>query len=127
MDKSEYGSDADGIALQPTAATPKPRIILLICNETGTDGLQGHKKEAVKWYRRGAIYGNSMSQFNLGRLYLYGLGVQQSNNEALHWLQKSADAGCPRAVAALAMVYAKGQGVPHGQRNSSPEAGEKSC
>ncbi|HEV2687949.1 MAG TPA: hypothetical protein VGV35_05320, partial [Bryobacteraceae bacterium] len=46
-------------------------------------GAQLDYPEAVKWYRKGANLGYSPAQNNLGGMYLRGLGVEQSDSEAL--------------------------------------------
>jgi len=48
-------------------------------------------EETVKWYRERAEKGNTEAQLNLGKMYLQGRGVPQSNSEALKWLRRAAD------------------------------------
>ena len=48
-------------------------------------------EETVKWYRERAEKGNAEAQLNLGKMYLQGRGVPQSNSEALKWLRRAAD------------------------------------
>ena len=46
--------------------------------------------EAVKWYRQAAAQGNARAQFNLGVLYVEGLGVAQNYAEAAKWFRLAA-------------------------------------
>ena len=59
-------------------------------------------QEAVAWYREGAEKGEAAAQLNLGKVYLEGRGVSQSNAEALKWLRKAAEQANPDAAALIA-------------------------
>lgn len=47
--------------------------------------------EAARWYKRAAEQGREEAQFNLGNLFLMGVGVAHSDAEAVKWYRKSAD------------------------------------
>ena len=55
---------------------------------------------------------DTYSQVNLGFLYQYGEGVEQSYSEALKWYRKAADQGNAKAQFNLGVMYAKGRGLP---------------
>jgi hypothetical protein len=59
-------------------------------------------QEAVMWYRECAEKGDAEAQLNLGRMYLQGRGVPQSNSEALMWLSKASDQNNVEAAALIA-------------------------
>ena len=49
--------------------------------------------QALAWYQKAAAQGHAAAQFNLGRMYEYGLGVDKDPAQALAWYQKAADQG----------------------------------
>ena len=55
--------------------------------------------------------GDACAQNNLGAMYYYGHGVEQSYEKALEWLQKAAEQGFARAQYSLGCMYDKGTGV----------------
>ena len=67
--------------------------------------------EAVRWYRKGAEQGDSMSQYAIGYMYEIGKGVQQDYAEAALWYRKSADQGDAQAQCSLGSMYYGGRGV----------------
>lgn len=66
---------------------------------------------AVKEWRPLAEKGDAPSQFNLGLMYVDGLGVPQDYNQALSWFQRSAQQDYPKAQLNLGAMYASGKGV----------------
>lgn len=50
-------------------------------------------------------------QYNLGLLYLQGLGVTKDSKEAFEWLRKSAEQGNREAQNQLGNMYFNGDGV----------------
>jgi TPR repeat protein len=51
-------------------------------------------------------------------MYARGLGVTQSNTEALKWYLRAAAEGHPAAQYNVAFVYASGQGVPRSDQTA---------
>ena len=51
--------------------------------------LEQNYTKAAEWFKKAASAGNVYAEYNLGRCYLDGLGVEQSNALALEWLQKA--------------------------------------
>ena len=47
----------------------------------------------MKWFKLAAEQGDSNAQYNIGRCYEYGNGVEQSYEEAAKWYQLAADSG----------------------------------
>jgi len=55
--------------------------------------VKADKKEAVKWYRKAAEQGDAEAQFNLGRAFVNGEGVDKDKMEAVKWLRLAAEQG----------------------------------
>jgi hypothetical protein len=80
--------------------------------ETGLNAYQ--KKDyvtAAKEWRPLADKGDAPSQFNLGLLYVDGLGVPQDYAQALTWFERSADQDYVQAQRNLGAMYSSGTGV----------------
>ena len=62
------------------------------------DGVPANKAKGVALYRQAAEQGFTWAEFDLGRVLLNGIGVQEDDDEAARWLQKAAEVGltCPR-------------------------------
>ena len=54
-------------------------------------------KEAIKWFIRGAIKGNSSCSVNLGFMYAYGHGIVKDYNKAISCFEKPAKNGDQQA------------------------------
>ena len=74
--------------------------------------------EALKWFRKSADQGDSMSQYFLASIYYSGQSVTQDYTEAAKWYRKSSDQGNPFAQISLGWMYYLGHGVPQ----NKPEA-----
>jgi TPR repeat protein len=59
---------------------------------------------AAKWYQRAADAGHSEAQLALADLYLEGMGVEQSVDQAQEWYQRAADQGSQRGAEMLAKI-----------------------
>ena len=66
---------------------------------------------AVKEWRPLAEAGDAPTQFNLGLMYLDGVGVPQSSEHAIEWFRRAADQGYAKAQYNLGSLYAVGRGV----------------
>ena len=62
------------------------------------------------WCSKAAEQGEKVAQFDMGILYLHGLGVPQDNGKAADWFLKAANQGYARAQYQLAMLFEEGQG-----------------
>jgi TPR repeat protein len=78
-------------------------------------GLDAYQKKdyaaAAKEWRQLAEKGDAPSQFNLGLLYVDGLGVPQDYNQALTWFERSAQQDYEKAQLNLGAMYGGGKGV----------------
>ena len=72
------------------------------------DEIRNHAKDNILEL---ANEGDACAQNNLGAMYYYGHGVEQSYEKALEWLQKAAEQGFARAQYSLGCMYDKGTGV----------------
>ena len=61
--------------------------------------------------RTNADLGDASAQFELGRRYFKGDGLEQNDHEAVRWIRSAAEGGLPRAQAGLGWFYAEGKGV----------------
>ena len=68
--------------------------------------------EPLEDLRRRAEMGDAKAQYNLGRRYYDGRGVQQSYSEAAKWYRNAADQGDANAQFSLGRCYMLGKGVP---------------
>lgn len=59
----------------------------------GDDDLSQDYKKSFKWFRVASEKGLPKAQTQLARLYLYGRGVDQSDKDAIYWLEKSSRQG----------------------------------
>jgi TPR repeat protein len=62
-------------------------------------------------FRESAAKGDARSQARLGKIYLYGMGVERDYKLALAWYRKAADQGDGEAQANLGHMIEKGLGV----------------
>ena len=73
--------------------------------------LQADNVGPLRWYLQGAEQGNASSQFQLGRMYLAGEGVEQDFEQARRWFRLSALQEYPAAQLELGEIYRVGHGV----------------
>ncbi len=62
---------------------------------------------SFKYYKALALLSNPRAMYNLGLLYIYGLGVSADRDEGVKWLTRSSDAGFERAAEKLLEVQAQ--------------------
>ncbi len=70
-----------------------------------------NEKKAVEWYHKAAELGHVEAQYNLGRSYLHGWGVEENEVEAIKWLSKAVEQGFAEAQSELGYCYYYGKGV----------------
>jgi uncharacterized caspase-like protein len=108
------------IIVPPSSGNAEPNsespIALLALGSALDD--RGRYSDAVAAYRRAADLGDPEAQFQLGRYYYNGLGVQQSYAEASRYLAMAAAKQHAKAQFLLGLLYCSGRGVPQ----SWPEA-----
>jgi TPR repeat protein len=66
---------------------------------------------ALRYYKQAAEKGHSIGQYNVGRSYETGRGVEMDAIEAAFWYQRSSHKGYRDAINALGNCYRKGFGV----------------
>src|SRR5690606_25495324 len=107
---------------QPRIKTTLPHWLLISAcalmiasSSAYADVAQGHNayqrkdyQEAFKQYRASAEQGDAEAQLYLAVMYRTGKGVQQSDEDALLWLRKSAELGNPYAQSDLGRMYQRG-------------------
>ena len=86
---------------------------------TAEDAFKNHRyKEAFDNFLPLAEKGDYRSQYYVGYLYLYGLGISKNEKLAVEYIQKSADQEYDSAQALLAYLYAEGRVVPVDKKKS---------
>ena len=70
-----------------------------------------YSSEAERKYRKSAEQGDADAQFNLGRCYYNGQGVDKDYTQAVYWYRKSAEQGQAGAQNNLGVCYESGRGV----------------
>jgi len=80
-------------------------------NAQGLGGLEKNVTKALRYFKIGAANGNAESNYNLGMLYLGGVGVDQNNERAHHYLTLASQHGQALARYHLAVLYRDGRGV----------------
>ena len=71
----------------------------------------GKFEKAVEYWQLAADQGSAKAQFNMGVLYEFGEGVEQSFEKALEYYRLAADQGFALAQYNLGLMYAGGKGV----------------
>lgn len=70
-------------------------------------------ERAAEMFQYAASYfGDPNAQYNLGRLYLDGSGVERDQRQAARWFNLAAEKGHRAAQALLGQLLVNGQGVP---------------
>jgi len=77
----------------------------------GMAGFEPDPKRAVFWYRRAAVAGLAMAQFNLAHCLATGSGTGRNDEEALDWMLKAAKQGLPEAQFLAGVMLAEGVGT----------------
>ena len=99
----------------PGSAYPKHN--LGYANEFGDAGLKQNYSNAFYWYLRASNQGLISSQYNLARMYEYGLGVQVSHVMAKQLYERAANQGDKKSEERfeILMLLAINQAVEKGQ------------
>ena len=63
--------------------------------------------------------GNPLAQYNLGEMYIRGLGVPLDYAEGSVWLRRASDQGFAPAETALGQMFEQGQGMPVNQAEAA--------
>ena len=73
---------------------------------------RGDNEYAFSCFRKAAELGFAEAQYNLGYMFLKGIGVVQNIVEAIKWFRKAAEQGYAEAQFHLGSMCQKGRGVP---------------
>lgn len=92
------------------AKDPVAETTLASCYDLGIH-VQPNGKESMRLLTEAANQGYAPAEYELGRIYLYGRGVNIDYAQALVWERKAAEQGDPRAQRDLAFMYERGFGV----------------
>ena len=74
--------------------------------------------QALQWYRRAAERNFPKALYNIGIMYLNGLGVVKSVQEAISYFEKSALYGLPQGDVMLGKIYSDGNYMPRNYRQA---------
>jgi TPR repeat protein len=104
--------DKDFATVQQRAEAndPTAQTALASCYDLGMH-VQPNGKESIRLLTNAANQGYAPAEYELGRIYLYGRGVNIDYAQALLWESKAAEKGDPRAQRDLAFIYERGFGV----------------
>ena len=109
-DTTDEGPDAQNSGVVASAFTALGTYFL--------DGIKGtyvrpNPERAYDMFNYAASYfGDPNAQYNLGRLYLDGTGVDTDARQAARWFNLAAEKGHAPAQALLGQLLVNGQGVP---------------
>ena len=68
-------------------------------------------EKAIEWFKKAAEKGHAYAQYNIGRIYQHGEGVETDYEEALKWYNLAASNDFQAAYNNLGVMYAEGKGV----------------
>jgi TPR repeat protein len=68
--------------------------------------------DAIVWFRKAAVAGNSFAEDKMGQIYLFGWGVPKDSSMAVVWFRRAAIHGNSQALIDLGFCYQRGKGVP---------------
>jgi uncharacterized protein len=68
--------------------------------------------QGIDWIRKAAAQQYASAEFQMGQLFDFGFGVEQSDREALAWYRKAAAHGSAPGQRAVGDFYRKGRTVP---------------
>ncbi|KAG3121346.1 hypothetical protein PI125_g337 [Phytophthora idaei] len=82
-----------------------------VFHENGRGGCESSESEAATWYAKAADQGHTGAESSLGRLFLFGMQIQQDIAKAVHFLQRAAAKSDSSAQTRLGLLYTTGNGV----------------
>lgn len=92
-------------------------------DEVFRQAIQHHDQQqyelAANYFLRAAEAGHAAAQFNLGLCHANGLGIVQSDEQAVIWYRKAAEQSHASAQFNLAVRYDTGSGVPQDNREAA--------
>jgi uncharacterized protein len=100
------------------ADTPAEQNRKAICYANQTDGYEQNYQKAVELFTLAANQGDSYAQYNLGDLYMDGLGVCYDKQKAIELYCSAAKSGIPEAQERMAFCYLIGDGVDENEEKA---------
>lgn len=89
-----------------------PSVALDEFDEGAKAYTEGRHVDAFQAWTKAAMTGNPSAQYNLGLMYLKGIGTQQNFVQAFQWFAKASKNGVPGASIQTAKMFKQGIGVP---------------
>jgi len=86
-------------------------LALVVAVGCGKKDVEKEMEGGFKETKDLAEKGDAKAQFNLGRMYYKGEGVEQDFKEAVKWFRKAAEQGYAAAQYSLGWMYDQGHGV----------------
>lgn len=105
------------IITQAESGNPYFEFLYAVLLEEGKVVTQNYKKSA-DFSLRAANKNYSPAMFQLGRFYFHGIGVRQSDQQAVEWFEKADLEGDVDAALALGECYMLGHGVKCDERKA---------
>ena len=87
------------------------QFLLGVYFEKGCRTFSKDNKRAVFWHKKAAEQGHMQAQYELGLLYMKGVGVGKNEKMACYWFEKAAEQGDIYAQYCLGFNYYSGKGV----------------
>lgn len=75
------------------------------------EGQKEDVDQAIKWFEKAAMQGNTEAQYQLGRIYTSSLSERHDDDKGKAWLLKAAEAGYAKAQKEIGMHYFYGNGI----------------
>ncbi|MBR5886538.1 MAG: sel1 repeat family protein, partial [Alistipes sp.] len=101
LKSAEQGYEDAKTRLSELGITPIKVDASLTSDQLNDKGVEHHNKKeysaAFQYYLKAVEKGNMYSQYNLGLLFQYGLGVTADTTEAVKWYRKSSNQGYEEA------------------------------
>ena len=66
---------------------------------------------ALSFLQKSALQGFSGAQYDLGVIYLNGMGVQENDRTAFEWFLKAAEQGLDASQYNVGLMYSEGIGI----------------
>lgn len=85
---------------------PDAQLSMGVLYRDGGDGVPQNYSRATEWFLQAARNGNGMAMYNLGRIYLLGLGIEPNLVEAHVWFNLAAVILEPNGIGTRSSAFA---------------------
>ncbi|WP_169781611.1 tetratricopeptide repeat protein, partial [Escherichia coli] len=72
----------------------------------------------LQWYLSAATQGHEVAQYELGQMYIQGIGVERDEVQAHRWFLQSAEQGYLHAQYHTARLYSGSESIPQDQEKA---------